>query len=534
MQDSSPAPLSGQAEPDLETVWLATRALVDRLFGALDRDAVLDDALDIVVEILGADRGLILLAEPDGAMRAVNARAQRKALSPVEREEISRTLVREARERGQCVTWQLMGQRPTTESIAAFGILSAFAAPIQGTSAGAVGVRGVLYVDFRDLRKFASPRHVEFFMSAATLLGVVLEQHARGQLAREHLRAAQSNVVDARHVPSLDDLVSTPSMAGVRREVAAALQGTTPVLVLGESGTGKTLIAQALAEASGRRPIVRTMLGASDDLNTITSELFGHERGAFSGASNKRIGLVEFADGGTLIFDEILNLPPHGQRLLLDFTQFGTYRPLGWQRAEPKRASVRIIAATNGDLRRAMREGRFREDLYHRLAGVEIDLPPLRQRREDIPFLAERTLRSDSTREWTLSTPLRKLLVSSGIEWSGNVRQLERLIVRARDRAVARDPEARLLTPEHLEPRDLEREAMPAGVPTSAAKLEPAAAWQNLQAQRDAIDAGEVALLRETLARHDGVVAHAAREIGIARTTLSDRIAALGLRPPRG
>jgi len=98
------------------------------------------------------------------------------------------------------------------------------------------------------------------------------------------------------------------------------------------------LLAHSIAETSGKRPIVRATLGGSDDLNTITSELFGHERGSFSGATGRRVGLVEFANGGTLILDELLNLPPHAQKLLLDFTQFGTYRPLGYDRAEPKRA----------------------------------------------------------------------------------------------------------------------------------------------------------------------------------------------------
>src|ERR1019366_1273174 len=259
-------------------------------------------------------------------------------------------------------------------------------------------------------------------MTAAALFGAMLEQHESARTDREHLREVRSLFVESRHMPTLDQLLSAPSMAGIRDELAPVLSGDAPVLILGESGTGKTILAQAIAEASGRRPIGRAVLGASDDLNTITSELFGHERGAYSGAAGKRIGLVEYANGGTLILDEILNLPLHAQQLLLDFSQFGSYRPLGYEGAEPKRARVRIIAATNGDMRAAIQERRFRQDLYYRLAGVTIDLPPLRARREDVPALAEATLRRvDGGRPWTLSLPLRRLLVSPAITWSGNV-----------------------------------------------------------------------------------------------------------------
>src|SRR5262249_14550508 len=160
--------------------------------------------------------------------------------------------------------------------------------------------------------------------------------------------------------------------------------------------------------------------------------------------------LVEYANKGTLVLDEVLNLPAHAQKLLLDFTQFGKYRPLGYDRPEPKTAKIRLLAVTNGDLDLAMRTGRFREDLYHRLAAVVLDLPPLRERREDIPALAERALRSvDPGRSWSLSVPLRRLLLSASLPWTGNVRQLERVILRARERALLRSAEANMLEPQH-------------------------------------------------------------------------------------
>jgi transcriptional regulator with GAF, ATPase, and Fis domain len=529
----SPDSLAAQPTLDHEMMWRYMRRLLDRLFGVLDSEAVMDDCLDILVDLLGADRGLLLLTESDGTTHVVNARGHRKSLSVPEREEVSKTVIREALDSGKCIVWEPKRSRSPSSSVMSLGIVAALVAPLAWGAPERV--RAVLYLDVRDSRKFVGERHVEFFMSAAVLIGAVLEQHGRAQTERTLLREARAHCVDVHHAPPLGDLLAAPSMQSIARELESALQSEAPILLLGESGTGKTLIAQAIAEASRRKPIVRVVLGGSDDLNTITSELFGHERGAFSGASSKRVGLVEFADGGTLILDELLNLPPRAQQLLLDFTQFGTYRPLGFERAEPKRARVRIVAATNGDLQAAIRERRFREDLYYRLAAVTIELPPLRQRRGDIPSLAESTLRRvDAGRAWSLSISLRKLLVSPELEWSGNVRQLERAVERARERAVLRDPEASLLTPEHFEARDL---GQARGQPVVSASVdEPVplgVAWQRLQGVRAQVDQREEAILRQALAEAGGIVAQAARELGIARTTLSHRIEALGVRAPR-
>lgn len=527
-------------------MWDAMRQLVDGLVTSVDRDTFMDDCLDRLVEVFGADRGLILLTDSSGLSQAINGRSGNRALSRYEREEISKTLIKEVLDSGECVIWQPEGVSNSAESIVTLGILSALAAPLRPIAwrdeEQQESIRGVLYLDFRSIDKQIGRSHRDFFQAAASLISVVLEQNHKLQVTREQLREAQVTGGNKQASgPSLEELIK--GNAYLARDVKASMNSETSVLVLGESGTGKTMLAQALANASGRTPIVRAVLGASDDLNTITSELFGHEKGAYSGAMTKRRGLVEFADGGTLILDEVLNLPPHAQQLLLDFTQFGAYRPLGYQGKEPKRAEVRIIAATNGDLDAAMKEGRFREDLYYRLAAISLRLKPLRERREDIPFLAATFLRrSDATRDWRLSVPMRRMLLSEGLGWPGNIRQLESVIQRARLRALADNPDADTLTPEYLTAEDLGSGALT--IPKPSAVVDPSApvasrfqvetdeladSWRRLLREREALDGFETEIIELTLHAHGGVVAHAARELEVPRTSLLSRMQTLGI-----
>jgi DNA-binding NtrC family response regulator len=204
------------------------------------------------------------------------------------------------------------------------------------------------------------------------------------------------------------------------------------VLILGETGTGKELCARAIHYLSPRsqQPFVPVNCGAIPS-ELVENELFGHMPGAFTGASTAHRGLIEEANGGTLFLDEIASLPLLAQVKLLRFVQDREYRPLG--AAKSKRVSLRIIAATNVSLEEAIRNGKFRQDLYYRLNVLPLELPSLRQRREDIPLLAWHFLRkyADEFDKPVTGFSADALQVMNSYGWPGNVRELEHIVQRA-------------------------------------------------------------------------------------------------------
>ncbi|MFC5050351.1 sigma-54-dependent transcriptional regulator [Rubritalea spongiae] len=218
----------------------------------------------------------------------------------------------------------------------------------------------------------------------------------------------------------------------VFKTVGRVARTDAPVLIYGESGTGKELVANAVHQYSPRRQneMVALNCGAIPD-NLLESELFGHEKGSFTGAAAKRAGRFEQCDGGTLFLDEIGDMPLPVQVKLLRVLQEGTFSRVGGN--EVLSSDVRIVAATNKDLAQEVREGRFREDLYYRLNVVELRLPPLRERIEDIPLLAEFFLRKISRKNGLARIRLsgEAITVLQEHKWPGNVRELENTMARA-------------------------------------------------------------------------------------------------------
>ena len=282
-----------------------------------------------------------------------------------------------------------------------------------------------------------------------------------------------------------------------------------PVLITGESGTGKELAATAIHERSPRcgGPFVAVNCAALPP-TLIQAELFGHEKGAFTGATQRKIGRIEAASGGTLFLDEIGELPLELQGHLLRFLQDGTVQRLGNSHAVP--VDVRVIAATNVDVEQAMASGRLREDLYYRLNVLRLHLPPLRARSEDIELLARFFLHRFSSENGGSVAGFNKQALAALREhpWPGNVRELINRVRRAMVMS-----ENRLLTPEDLGLAE-----------TPAAK--------GANHIRDARVVAEKEALQESLRRAGGNVSRAARALGISRVTLYRLLNKHNLRTP--
>jgi transcriptional regulator with PAS, ATPase and Fis domain len=215
----------------------------------------------------------------------------------------------------------------------------------------------------------------------------------------------------------------------ITRQIAAT---DVSVLIQGESGTGKELVADAIHMLSERRdkPLVKISCAAIPE-TLLESELFGHERGAFTGATASKPGKFELADGGTLLLDEIAEMSPQLQAKLLRVLQDGRFARIG--STQEKQVDVRLLSATHTDIPKAIEDGKFRQDLYYRINTVQIPLPPLRERHQDIPLLAECFLRrfAEQMRKDTLSIAPAALDQLLAHPWPGNVRELEHVIQRA-------------------------------------------------------------------------------------------------------
>jgi DNA-binding NtrC family response regulator len=306
-----------------------------------------------------------------------------------------------------------------------------------------------------------------------------------------------------------------PSIWHALQIVERVADSDVTVLITGESGTGKELFAAALHDASGRRrgPFVAVNCGAIPE-NLIEGELFGHAKGAFTGAVAARSGIVAAAEGGTLMLDEIGDMPAALQVRLLRLLQEREYTPLG--STQVVKCNVRVVAATHRDLEAEVTAGRFRADLFYRLNVVHITLPALRERREDIPALAERFLRASLSRAGRHDVhgfSKEAMDALCAYDWPGNVRSLENVVERAV--LLSHGP---MIQVSDLPPKLQQR---PADTPHASSSPSQEDAPIDLAA---AIEEYQASLIREALQRAEGNKTKAARLLGMNRTTLIELI----------
>jgi DNA-binding NtrC family response regulator len=348
----------------------------------------------------------------------------------------------------------------------------------------------------------------------------------RKEEERQTLRRAMSRVVDRGSIIGRSDV-----MQEVFRLVDQVAQARSTVLITGESGTGKELIAKAIHESSPRVTKAFIPVNSSNiPSELLEAELFGHTRGAFTGAVAAKKGYFEVADGGSIFLDEIGDIPPETQARLLRVIQEREFTPLG--DTTPRRVDVRIIAATNVDLKEAVRQGSFREDLYYRLSVVPIELPPLRDRREDVLPLAQHFIRKyneENGRQISEQIAPEVLSLMEAYSWPGNVRELENAIERAVVIAPGNEITRECLRPEINDPQSARALVRGGDGASSTVPLE-IGRGVNFY---DEVRRFEIDLIRRALEQTSGHQSRAARLLGMNATTLNSKIKTynINLRP---
>lgn len=503
--------------------------LVRSLAGRESLRGLLDRALDALVLWTGVERGLLLLRAPGDRLVVRAARNLERRDLQGEQVVLSHSLARRAlTSREPVVAVDAAGEiADVHHSVHALGLRSVLAVPLLARG----DVLGVAYLDDRVRVGAFGPQELSWVRLVAGIAAMAIAD-ARAQLLlrREARRAerAEARVKEdlARREVELEQVQrALASGEGRRRRGYEAIVGESeavrtmlslvervaatdlPVLVEGESGSGKELVARALHEhgARAREPFVTENCSAIPE-PLFESTLFGHVRGAFTGADRRRVGLFEAADGGTLFLDEVGEIPLHLQSKLLRVLQDGEVHPLGSPR--PSRVNVRVIAATNRDLRDRVTDGSFREDLYYRLNVITIPVPSLRERIGDVRVLVKHFLGKYGEG--------RKVKVSKGAwsklesyDWPGNVRQLENEVRRAL-----------ALCEGVIEQEDLTEQvrgqrgvrAVPEGL--------------NMRARVDAL---ERTLVQEAMNKTGGNQTRAARVLGVSRYGLQKMIKRLGI-----
>jgi len=519
------------------------------VLSATSAPRVLELALDAMIRLSGAQRGFILLSHADGAQEVAAARNMERRGIADAASEISRRVVGAVLADGKPVRLEdALHTAPFSlaESVTRLKLLSVLCAPIRAGGRpfdvsqggpepfdaahgpepveghGRTGrIAGALYLENRKATGIFTEETERLVVEFAETVGAALrnaEAFEDLRLSRDALRAAVTREHGFEGIEGRER-----RFCELLKTVATAAKGDIPILIEGESGTGKELIARAVHLGSPRRDRAFVSVNcAALPHALLESELFGHTRGAFTGAVRDRRGLFSSAHGGTIFLDEIGEMAPELQGALLRVLQSGEYRPVGSD--EAAHADVRVVAATRRSLAEEVRAGRFREDLFFRLNGVHVRVPPLRERREDIPLLIGRFLEKFkvSGEEPALTDEARACLMA--YDYPGNVRELETVIRRAV--LFARQGKIGLeALPPSLTKAGAETLLVPVRVPATGAQLLAA----KRASSRAAAAELERAFLLQALALSDNRPGEAARRAGMNRSQFEKMLSRHGL-----
>ncbi|HZV90777.1 MAG TPA: sigma 54-interacting transcriptional regulator [Candidatus Nitrosocosmicus sp.] len=510
------SPARARASTDLERVNNVLQAS-RQVTGTLDWNELLIRVVDAVVQIAGADRGFLMRMREDGKLHFEIARSRDEATLPPDEFQISWGIAEEAAHRRETV-WvpDAVGSSlfQDRKSVRELSLRTVVALPIL--TAGRV--LGVLYVDSHSIAHEFTPEDIAILEGFAAQVAVALENarlHEELKDSKNRLEMENLNLRRALKEESRYGLLvgRSPKMLRVIELMEKVIPTQVSVLIQGETGTGKELIARAIHLNGPRREknFMAVNCGALPE-SLLESELFGYRKGAFTGASEDRIGLFEAADGGTLFLDEVGEMPATLQVKLLRVLQDSQIRRVG--DTVSRRVDFRLIAATNRDLKTEVEAGRFRQDLFYRLNVVPVSLPPLRERGEDTLLLAQHFLELFSKQQVKpvrgLSAESRELLLRH--PWPGNVRELENAMARA----VALADEGGAIEPV----------LFGLGAPVTRR-------WDGQHTLRETLDAVEAETIREALRQCESNVSRAARALGVSRQHLHNRMNAHGIRRSR-
>jgi transcriptional regulator with GAF, ATPase, and Fis domain/tetratricopeptide (TPR) repeat protein len=515
-------------EPGGERVEAALR-LVRALSGRDQLRGLLERIVDALITWTGVERGLLLMPAPGERLVPRVARNLSREQLPAEQLALSTTLARRAlAERRPVVAVDAAGESSdAAASVHALRLRSVLAVPLLARGEAL----GVVYLDDRIRRGAFGPEEIGWVELVAGVAAVALadarDQALLRRAARKARRAeeALSQALARREVElaALERSKPAPGRRGLRfaydeivgasgaveqalRVVDRVAPSSLPVLIVGETGVGKELFARAIHRNGPRsaRRFLSENCGAIPP-TLLETTLFGHAKGAFTGADRAQVGLFELADGGTLFLDEIGEMPLPMQVKLLRVLQDGEVRPVGG--VSSRKVDVRIIAATHRDLARMVEEGAFREDLLYRLRVVELRVPPLRERRDDIPLLVRHLLaKHGEGRRLQISTDAMAQLCAH--PWPGNIRQLENTL-----RAAA------VFSDGLIEPGHLRLDVPPSRAPASSEDL----------ALKPRVERLEVELIEAALRRTRGNQSKAAELLGVSRFGLQKMMKRLGI-----